>query len=101
DEVGRLPRGERERVGAVGRADRRVAFEAQVVLETAHDLGLVVDDQDDGHDQRAGRKIVNRLPPPDRLSTVTRPPCASATWRTSASPTPLPRRPCVSLRPTR
>ena len=33
---------------------------------------------------------MKRLPSPGALSTVTRPPCASATWRTSASPTPLP-----------
>ena len=48
-----------------------------------------------------GSQIVNRLPSPGWLSTLTRPPCAWATCRTSASPTPLPRRLWVSLRPTR
>src|SRR5215470_16455279 len=94
-----------QRLLAVEGAGRLVALVAKVVLEPTHDLGLVVDDQDarDGRSPfgATGSQIVKRLPSPTRLSTVTRPPWASATWRTRASPTPLPRRPCVSLRPTR
>ena len=51
--------------------------------------------------QPSGNQSVKRLRSPGRLSTVTRPPWAWAICRTSASPTPLPRRPWVSLRPTR
>ena len=72
-EVGRVAQGERERVLAVRRRGGLVALEAQVVLEAAHDLGLIVHDQDPRHGPFTGSHRVKRLPAPAWLSTVTRP----------------------------
>lgn len=44
-----------------------------------------------------GSRTVNRAPPPGALSAVTRPPWASATCRTMASPRPVPGRPRAVL----
>src|SRR5438034_10564498 len=48
-EVGRVAQGERDSVLAIRRRDGLVPLEAQIVLEAAHDLRLVVRDQDPSH----------------------------------------------------
>ena len=47
--IGRLASRDREGVGAIGGGERLVTLEAQVVLETAYDLRLVVHDEDARH----------------------------------------------------
>src|SRR4029079_5535465 len=89
-------------------------FELQRRAQAAHQIGLVLDDQDAAppadaprrrqarHDAArscgaglmigaTGTYTVNVDPLPGALSTSTRPPCASAMCFTSASPMPLPR----------
>src|SRR5262249_53149156 len=54
---------------------------------------LVVDDQDArAHAAaRTGSLTVKQAPPPARSPTSMEPPCASTIWRTTASPSPVPR----------
>ncbi len=75
DEIGGAAQGERQRLLAVGGRRGLVALEAKIVLEAAHDLGLVVHDQDLGHHAPLrGRRRAKRLPAPGLLSTATSPP---------------------------
>ena len=66
-----------------------VAFVAQHAAQRAADAGLVVNDQDGGH--QAGSSIANRVPRGALSVTSMLPPCSATMRRTMARPRPLPR----------
>src|SRR5262249_53930804 len=88
---------------ALARRSDLEPLELDRVGEPAHDVGLVLDDQDppaNAHAASTARRsvsavyqppTVNSAPARGRLSPATRPPCASAMCLTSDSPIPEPR----------
>src|SRR5262249_20056010 len=88
DAVGSLVARELDALASLERGDDLEALELERVAQAAHDVGLVLDDEDplfdEGHvvtvsgSGADGRVTVKVLPTPGVLSSVTAPPCASA-----------------------
>ncbi len=88
DEVWLLLDGELQTRQPIGRGLYPVAFRIENVAQRdAHGV-LVFDDEDPG--AHRGNSRPKRLPRPMALSTITRPPCASAACFTMLSPMPVP-----------
>src|SRR5580765_7013576 len=77
DDIGRVCRGETERLGAGGRGVDVVVAGLEVDSQGPQQLGLVVDDEDAGHDGSSngagGRRSTMVSPPPGVSSMVTVP----------------------------
>src|ERR671936_312515 len=94
DQVGDVLLGHCDALDSAGRLEGAEAGELEHVARQLPVVRVVVDDEDDlpGHHAscRTGRVKRNVLPRPTSLSTQSRPPCSSTSFRESGRPRPVP-----------